>query len=807
MQRQCAKVTDVAVEALAAFCVELRVLLISHVRGITDRSLKACAATRLPLRVLDLSGNTNVTDDGLLHLSAACQLLLDVRLHGCDRLSSKVVKHCNTALLPFTRPFSATSLIKTIAIGGGNAALSLAGLPASHVAVLNHLELQYHSAASLQAKFRKWRQTHFSVQFLARRRLLRESRAAKKIQRCVRDFLAWRRFLHLLQVGRNVQIVVYVQAHARGCLDRHAVRVKRLREHRAARTIQRGFRPHHVRRMRVRNYHAREIQRVYRGFCARQLHKQLVLEQQEAAVTRIATWYRKCRLQQDMKARSRWLLCKIRSVQGQWRVHRQRRRFWEHVAFYRHRAIVIQSVWRRKLAIALVRTMRVSMNAAALTIQRVFRGHRARKWTRHHRATGNRCACAIQSQWRRFVARRVYVRAHALIIQMQRMARYALVVRRLRRVARGAVELHRRHASISIQRVYRGHLGRRRALLFRKIRSAKAARRGQTAAQALLRRRLVAKGAALRIQEWIRSILSRRRMLKLRHWKRFLAASRIQRYLKRWMQRLRVRRRREALTHAATHVQCVYRGHRGRWVFRRAKHEQRCQKAALIIQRVYRGHRGRREFQHIRQASHAAARTVQRAFRGRQARKLYEISLAVRALRAKEQHDKSLLGWIDAKRHPMDELYRRARLPREKAVLESIRRKWAAHREAEERSLRKLQRACHAAASGNGHSSDDSLWQQANEAVENELAARRKLYGVTENVYTTHQELRERQTRRANLSNQLDDLRTRVSAFKQALREASATRRMLEGAEVAELLLQHGLLAKVAATGENQYDT
>jgi hypothetical protein len=804
VQRQCSKVTDVAVEALAACCVKLRVLLIAHVRGVTDRSLAACATARLPLRVLDLSGNTNVTDDGLLQLSAACQLMLDVRLHGCDRLSPKVAKHCNTALLPFTRPFSAASLIKTIATGGGNVALSLAGLPASHVAVLSQLELQYRSAAALQAKFRKWRQTHFSVQFLARRRLLRESRAAKKIQRCVRDFLAWRRFLHLLQIGRNVEIVVYVQAHARGCLDRHAVRVKKMREHRAARTIQRGFRPHHVRRMRVRNFHAREIQRVYRGFCARQLHKQLVWERQAAAATRIATWNRKCRRQQNMKARSRWLLCKIRSIQGQWRVYRQRKRFWEHAAFYRQRAVAIQSAWRRKLAIALVRTMRVCMNAAALTIQRVFRGHRARKWTRHHRATGNRCACVIQSQWRRFIMQRAYVRAHACIVQIQRMARYALVVRRLRRVARGAVELHRHHAAISIQRVYRGHLGRRRAVLFRRIRSAKAARRGQNAAQALLRRQLVAKGAALRIQEWVRSILARRRMLKLRRWKRFVASSCIQRYLKRWMQRLRVHRRREAHAHAATHVERVYRGHRGRRAFRRAKHEQRCQNAALIIQRVYRGHRGRREFRRIHQASHAAARTVQRAFRGRQARKLYEISLAVRALRAKEQHDKSLLGWIDAKRHPMDELYRRARLPREKAVLESIRRKWVAHREAEERSLRKLQRACHAADScGSGNSNDGSLWQQANEAVENDLAARRKLYGVTENVYTTYQELLERQTRRTDLSNQLDDLRTRISAFKCALREASTSRRMLEGVEVAELLRQHGLLAEAAPTGGN----
>lgn len=309
--------TDIAVEALTACCFELRVLLVAHVRGITDRSLEACAFTKLPLRVLDLSGNTNITDDGILKLGAACQLLQDVRLNGCDRLSQKIVKRCSTELLPFTRPFSAASLIKTIATGGGNVALTLAGLPASQVALLTQLEIQYRSALTLQAKFRKWSQKHFSVQFLARRRLLREARAAKKIQRCVHDFLAWRRFLHLLQVGRNVEIVVYVQAHTRGCLARHAVKVKRLRKNRAARVIQRGYRPHYATRMRVRNYYASEIQRLYRGHCARQLLKQLIRERQDAAATQIATWYRKCRRQQEMRERSRWLVRKIRSVQGQ----------------------------------------------------------------------------------------------------------------------------------------------------------------------------------------------------------------------------------------------------------------------------------------------------------------------------------------------------------------------------------------------------------------------------------------------------------------------------------------------------------
>lgn len=205
---------------------------------------------------------------------------------------------------------------------------------------------------------------------------------------------------------------------------------------------------------------------------------------------------------------------------------------------------------------------------------------------------------------------------------------------------------------------------------------------------------------------------------------------------------------------------------------------------------MYRGYRGRCAFRHLHRESHAAASLLQRAFRTRQARKLYEISLAVKALKAKEQYDKSLMGWIDTMRNPMEELYRRARIPREKAVLEELKAKWEAHRAAEEKALRKLQRQCHAAESGAG---DESAWRRANEAVANELAVRRKLYGVTENVYTTHQELRERSARRAALSNQLEELRARVAAFKRGLREAAAAKRMLDAAEVAELLREFGL--------------
>lgn len=774
--------TDAAVEALASSCVALRVLLLAHVRRLTDRALAACARSELPLQALDLSGNTSVTDAAVRALCAACRDLRDLRLHGCDRLSRRALRSCAAELLPLTQPLAAAG-------GGDNAGLQLCGLPKAHAALLSTLEREFCGALTLQTRFRRWRRARFSVQFLAQRRVLRESRAAAKIQRCVRAFLSWRGFLHLLHAGKSVEAVVLVQARARGLLARKEVAAKRRRESRAATKIQRCYRPHFAARMRVHGHCAREVQRVFRGFKARRYRDQLVLQRRESAASRIARWFRGCRRQQHMRERSRWLVRKVRSLQSQWRVHVRRKRLRAHVGYYRRRAVKIQSAWRRKLAGLRVAALRERATAAATAIQRVFRGHAARKWARRHRAEGGAAATRIQSHWRRYAGRSAFLAARVRVVRMQRMARYALAVRKARSVVRGAVDRHRQLAARELQRAYRGHLGRRRAALFRKIRSAKAARKGQHATHALLRRRFVRRGAALRVQRWIRAVLARRRMLKLRRWRQFLAASRVQRYLRRWMQRLRVRRRREAQSHAALAIERVFRGHRGRVRVHRERHAQRCQRAALAIQRVFRGHRGRAQFRAERRASHAAARMLQRAFRGRQARKLYEISLAVKALRAKEQYDRSLLGWLDAQRNPMDELYRRARLPRERAVLAELLAKWSANRGAEERALRKTRREGRAGA-----------WPQADELAGNALALRRKLFGVTENVYATRQELLARQQRRAQLEAQLRDRRASIAAFRRELADAVAAKRMLEGAEVLALLEAHGLAPTTAAT-------
>ncbi|KAG2771124.1 hypothetical protein PC129_g20859 [Phytophthora cactorum] len=778
---KCAQITDFATEALASRCFQLKILLLSNTRGITDRTLTALAFTKIPLEILDLSGNTRVTDEGLLVLCTSCQQIQELRLKGCDRLSQKAVKRCNDNLLSLTKPFMTASLVKTLATGGGNSAMVLEPLPQVHINLLRSMQTQYEAAVVLQTRFRKWKNKNFTIQFLANRRLLRETRAARKIQKCVRDFLAWRRFLHLLSLKESVAKIAFVQAHARGNRARREFRTWHFTANFAVHRIQKSYRRHYVVRLNIRNYNAREIQRVYRGYLGRQRYKRRIYERKLECAGKIWQWYRKCLNYREFRARSQWLVEKIYSIQGQWRKYKRRQNFTKYMAYYRSAAIKIQSAWRRKLAMWHVSSMRIEMNAAALMIQRVFRGYLARNRVVFYRTVATKTATVIQSQWRRYCARKLYLYKRGLIVHTQQMIRYARIVRKCREIVRQAVAKHHNEAALNIQRCYRGMLGRKRAVLFRKIRNAKYARKGQNATQALLRRQFINKGAVLCIQHWIRSVNARRKMLKIRKRRRFLAVQCIQRYMKEWVKKLRQSCKREAKIHAVADIQRVFRGYQGRLYFKAERHRQRCLQAAQITQRIYRGRIGRKRFAQIFQAKTSAASMLQNIYRTRQARKLFEISKAVAALKAKEQHDRSLLGRLEARRNPMDELYRRAKLPREKEILTQLKEKWEAHQTLEERAVRKLKREC------------VTVWTNADEIISNQYAVRRKLYGVTENVYATHRELEQRKKLHTSLEKELAELKSHVRAFKRTMREAVENKRMLEGHEVFDLLKEQGL--------------
>lgn len=122
-----------------------------------------------------------------------------------------------------------------------------------------------------------------------------------------------------------------------------------------------------------------------------------------------------------------------RLIQRVYRGYVGRKRFFEHV---RHlwAAITIQKHWRGYFGRRWYFILRLRI-AAAADIQRLFRGHQGRQRVKKIRATQYAAACVIQAMFRRNKARRE-----------------AWLKRKLR------------NCSITIQRIFRGFLGRKRSL-------------------------------------------------------------------------------------------------------------------------------------------------------------------------------------------------------------------------------------------------------------------------------------------------------------------------------------------------------
>ncbi|CEG40778.1 F-box protein containing LRR [Plasmopara halstedii] len=768
---KCAQITDVATEALARCCFRLQTLLLANSRGITDRTLIALALTNIPLEFLDLTGNTRVTDEGLLVLCTNCQQIQKLCIKGCDRLSQHVINHCNANLLPFTQPFIV-----------GLSTLTLEPLPKAHIALLQLLHTQYTAAIVLQANFRRWNNRNFTIRFLARRRLLRETRAARKVQKCARNFLAWRRFLYLLTLRESIDKIVCVQAHVRGNCVRRDVRIWRFIANIAIRRIQQFYRVHFVANMTKFNFNAREIQRVYRGYLARQRHQELIQERKIKFARKIEQWYLRCCNHSEFRERSRWLVRKIRNVQDQWRIYKQRKHFTKYLNKHREAARKIQSVWRRKLAMRYVSTLRIKFNSASLTIQRIYRGYITRKRVTLYRTMATAAAIALQSQWRRHCAQTLYMHQRRIIIHTQQSIHYARIVRRFKHIIRQAVHKYHNDASVEIQRIYRGMLGRKRAVVFRKIRYVDLVTKTRNARQKFIQQQFIVTGATLRIQYWLQSIFNRQKRLKIITCRHNRAVKCIQQYFKKSVKCIKQSRTLEAKSHASEDIQRVFRGLVGRKQFQTLHHQQQQIQAAQKLQRVYRGYLGRKRYYEIYNARLRAALSLQRTYRTRHAAKLYAISTAVAALKTKEQYDRSFFGRLEAHRNPMIDLYRRAKLQSDKVLLTQLKDKWVSHRLDKERAVRKLKRECAA------------VWKMENEVMESHFAARHQLYGVTETVYATSRELEQQQKVQMCLQIELAELRNSIIQFKRAMRNAVEKNRMLESSEVFDLLKEHNLV-------------
>lgn len=259
-------------------------------------------------------------------------------------------------------------------------------------------------------------------------------------------------------------------------------------------------------------------------------------------------------------------------------------------------ALIVQSVYRSHVSREATNAVRRRMAAGALNIQRVYRGHRARKYVRWVRQLDS-SALLVERVARGFMARRR--------VQRIRAARYK------RTVVVPSVVL--------IQRVYRGYRARRIA----------------NAKRALREKLEVLHPAAVRIERLLRGYLARRLAKCFREAN--VAASRLQqfwrvlRYRKKWMDLMELRRR----DRLASKIGAVGRGFVARKFFRREKQRQhlRCvlQPAAANIQRVFRGYVVRKNMEELRDQTEAAI-TLQQMWRKRS--KIKTIQERLRGFRA-----------------------------------------------------------------------------------------------------------------------------------------------------------------------------
>jgi hypothetical protein len=207
----------------------------------------------------------------------------------------------------------------------------------------------------------------------------------------------------------------------------------------------------------------------------------------------------------------------------------------------------------------------------------------------------------------------------AIVIQAK-WRKYFALHDRLRKVKLKRYLAMRYQLALKIQKIYRGHVGRRRAHLLR-IETANVAL-VKTKKQALLETRSIViqrvfRGFAGRKVASDREVAHQKwlALQALRDW----SARFIQRIMHGKRGRLRAQRRRWEIAHATL-------------LWNSARH----------LQRVYRGHQGRLRYEHFRQLHIHLMRTkaainLQRAYRGYRGRLLSAVARALRLLRAKQQ--------------------------------------------------------------------------------------------------------------------------------------------------------------------------
>ncbi|NP_001116845.1 abnormal spindle-like microcephaly-associated protein [Danio rerio] len=400
--------------------------------------------------------------------------------------------------------------------------------------------------------------------------------AATKIQALARKFILKRRLI------RQNKAAVKIQTLWRGYSAREKLRVLKKERHyalqnAAATLIQKTYKAWRVKNLLKKNRSAFVIQAAFRKW-----HAKKMLERNTAAL-RIQAWYRMQLCKRQYLEMKRKAVC----VQAWFRGHLQRSKF-QNLKKRHHASVVIQSAFRAYLirkelskmkqnAVLIQRWFRAcvqrkaeqkryfEIKSAVLVLQAAFRGWKVRKSVAQH----HRSALVIQTAFRRFTAQRHFLCLKRSAIVLQQRYRAKVHGGKFRKEYMAL-----KSASVRIQAMWRGRAERKKISQLHRF--------------------------AKIIQSNYRRHLEQTRFLQMKR-----AAVVIQRQYRAFRDGQKVHAEYTKIKRAAIILQSAYRG-------RRIRQElQRKNKAATLIQSVMRAHMCHQQFL----AQKHAAIVIQQQFR------------------------------------------------------------------------------------------------------------------------------------------------------------------------------------------------
>ena len=550
---QCDQLADGSLLSIGACCPVLESLDFCGTRNATDEGVMAIARGCPALTRLNLRGADKLTDASIVALSESCAALDTLVVNGCELTDACLVAlgkynfHLHNLDLQSTRRISHVGLsaLGDIEFRGGSV---VRGCPKLSLLRLTDCEASERDIRTLALRlpFGKSAGSRkgivpVSKSFRAQNELVwqhyAESVSVTGIQKCQRGYAARVRVAILREERRlamqkaEAHAIVTIQRYGRGYVARRAyLERKRAKEelermlNRAAASLQTYFRMYFSRKrfklmvkelgrkstilLDRRFLGARELQRVFRGCKGRFLAHRLWCRKMRLAYTmqrvqrgrkgrrraaRQAEWVRRC----DRGARL---------VQRVWRGYQARKFYYKKRIIETDAVWTIQTIWRGHRARRFVHARLVHLSVAAHTIQLAGIGYlQVQQTIRDTKAYADRM---MLHRWAAHVIEAMYwaylQREKAAREQRRRefWAASRITCRWLRWVRETI-------AARKIEGMYRGRLGRRRAVLQKKLNLVSSARSDDSSVASFRRRKMLRHGSALRIQQWAREILVR----------------------------------------------------------------------------------------------------------------------------------------------------------------------------------------------------------------------------------------------------------------------------------------------------------